>query len=98
MSRTVRFRVEALSEYEDAADWYEQQRTGLGDDYVAEVESVIARISANPLLHAKVYGDVRKAVVKRFPYIVLYLVEPTEIVIVSVFHTSRNPDVWKSRV
>ncbi|MBL8867531.1 MAG: type II toxin-antitoxin system RelE/ParE family toxin [Gemmataceae bacterium] len=98
MSRTVRFRVEALSEYEDAADWYEQQRTGLGDDFVAEVESVIARISANPLLHAKVYGDVRKAVVKRFPYIVLYLVEPTEIVIVSVFHTSRNPDVWKSRV
>lgn len=98
MSHTIRFREEALSEYEDAARWYEQQTAGLGDEFVNEVEAVVARVSANPRMHAKIYQDVRRAVVRKFPYIVLYQVEPTEVVIISVFHTSRDPADWQSRV
>lgn len=98
MSLPIQFRPEAQEEYDAAIDWYELQQTGLGADLARKVGDSISRISANPLLHAKAYGDVRKATVKRFPYVVLYQVDPTEILVVSVFHTSRDPNVWKSRI
>jgi toxin ParE1/3/4 len=44
-----------------------------------------------------VYKDVRKAVVNRFPYVVLYREEPGALVVIAVFHAARDPNVWKSR-
>jgi plasmid stabilization system protein ParE len=98
MSLPIRLLPEARAEFDAATDWYELQRPGLGVDFVARVREVLRRIAANPRLHGVVYQDVRKAVVTRFPYIVLYREEPGEVVVVSVFHTSRDPSVWQSRV
>ena len=64
---------------------------------IVKVREVLNRIAANPRLHAAIYGDVRKAVVARFPFIVLYRDEGTEVVVISVFHTSRDPSIWQSR-
>ncbi len=47
---------------------------------------------------AAVYGDVRKAVVRRFPYVVLYREDAAEVVVIAVFHTSRDPSIWQARV
>ena len=55
-------------------------------------------IAASPRLHRVVYKNVRKAVVQRFPYILLYHEESGEVVVISVFHTSRDPARWQSRV
>jgi plasmid stabilization system protein ParE len=98
MSQPVRFLPEAKDEFDAAADWYDQQQPGLGAAFIANVRAVLTRISANPKLHAAVYQDVRKAVVSRFPYIVLYREDAGEIVVISVFHTARNPATWQSRV
>ena len=98
MSLPVRLLPEAKAEFDAAADWYEQKRPGLGADFVARVGEALARIAVNPRLHHKVYHDVRKAVVKKFPYVVIYQEEPAEVLVISVFHTSRNPAVWQSRV
>jgi plasmid stabilization system protein ParE len=94
----IRFLPEAKDEFDAAADWYEQQRPGLGVDFVAQVRDVLQRIAANPRLHATVYQDVRKAVVKRFPYVVLYREDQAEVIVIAVFHTSRDPSSWQSRV
>src|SRR5882724_10150860 len=72
MTLPVRFLPEAKSEFDDAADWYEKKRAGLGVDFVNKVGDVIRRISLNPRLHQIIYRDVRRAVVARFPYVVLY--------------------------
>ena len=98
MSQPLRLLPEAKDEFDKAADRYEAQRPGLGVDFVVKVREVLHRIAANPCLHRKVYGDVRKAVVQRFPVIVLYEEETGEVVVISVFHTSRNPADWQSRV
>jgi plasmid stabilization system protein ParE len=98
MSLPVRLLPEAKAEFDAAADWYEQQRPGLGVDFVARVRDVLDRVAANPRLHAVVYQDVRKAVVSRFPYVVLYREEPGEVLVVAVFHTSRDPADWQARV
>jgi plasmid stabilization system protein ParE len=71
MSLPVRLVPEARAEFDAATDWYEQRRAGLGADFVARVREALQRISANPQVHAAVYQDVRKAVVKQFPYVVL---------------------------
>jgi toxin ParE1/3/4 len=97
MSLPLRLLPEAKAEFDAAADWYEQQRPGLGVDFIARVRDVLNRISANPRLHATVYGDVRKAVVARFPYVVIYREDAAEVVVIAVFHTARDPSIWQSR-
>ena len=97
MSLPIRLLPEAKDEFDAAADWYEQQ-TGRGVEFVARVRDVLQRISVNPRLHGFVYQDVRKAVVQRFPFIMLYREDQGEILVIAVFHTSRDPTVWQSRV
>jgi plasmid stabilization system protein ParE len=97
MNTPIRLLPEAREEYDAAADWDEAKQAGLGVDFIARVRAVFERISTNPRIHAKVYGDVRKAVVKRFPYIIPYREDADEVIVVSVFHTSRDPSIWQAR-
>lgn len=98
MSLPVRFPPEAQAEFDDAVDWYRVRGTDLARDFVARIRAVVTRVAANPKMHAVVHSDVRKAVVGRFPYIVLDREEAGELIVVSVFHTSRDPGDWQSRV
>jgi plasmid stabilization system protein ParE len=91
MSLPVRFLPEAKTEYDAAVDWYEQQQPGLGVDFVAKVREVLQRVANMPRMHAAVYQDVRKATLKRFPYVVLYREDQGELIVVSVFHTHGIP-------
>jgi plasmid stabilization system protein ParE len=94
----IRFLPEARDEFDAAADWYEQQRAGLGVDFVTRVREVLQGIAANPQMYGTVYQDVPKAVVRRFPYLVLYREDQGEVIVISVFHTSRDPSNCQSRV
>src|SRR5262249_42691594 len=98
MSLPIRLLPEAKAEFDAAADWYERQRPGLGVDFVAKVGEVFTRVAANPRLHGAVYQDVDKAVVRRFPYVVLYREDAGEVIVIAVFHTSRDPSIWQGRV
>ncbi len=98
MSLQVRFLPEAQAEFEAAIDWYKDRGADLARDFVSRIQAVVKRIASTPKMHAAVYGEVRKAVVSRFPYIVLYREDAGELIVVSVFHTSRDPAEWQSRV
>lgn len=97
MSLPVVLRDEAQVEFDDAFDHYEGQQAGLGVDFVTRVQRVFDRIAANPLLHQVVLGDVRKAVVTRFPYCVFYRPHADRVEVLAVFHTSRDPAGWQDR-
>ena len=97
MSLPVVFRRAARAEFDDAADWYEARRAGLGATFTAAVQQVLDRIAAQPAFYAQVYGDVREALVPGFPYCVYYREEPSQVVVLSVFHTARDPSVWQGR-
>jgi toxin ParE1/3/4 len=94
----LRLLPDARDEFDAAVDWYEQQRPGLGTVFLDRVREVFARIAANPQLHATVYQDVRKAVVQKLPYVMLYKEEAGEVVVIAVFHTARDPVIWQGRV
>ena len=93
----IRLLPEAKDEFDAAVDWYEQQRPGLGTAFLERVRETFARIASNPQLHAAVHQDVRRAVVRKFPYGVLYKEEAGEIVVVAVFHSARDPNIWQGR-
>ena len=94
----VRLRPAALQELTEAWNWYETKREGLGDEFRACVEVGIAEIGRSPHACARVRGEARRKVVRRFPYAILYLADPESVVIIAVFHTSRDPMEWQERV
>jgi plasmid stabilization system protein ParE len=97
MTLPVVMRVQARAEFDEAFDWYEQQRTGLGVQFMEQVQAVFDLISATPELRPAVYRDVRRALVGGFPYSVFYRVGTGHVIVLSVFHNKRNPAIWRSR-
>lgn len=97
MSLPVALSHVAQREFDHAADWYEQERRGLGVRFTRAVRAILDDIASDPLRYAKEFEDIREAKVKKYSYCVYYRVEETRIVVLSVFHTSRDPSVWQSR-
>jgi toxin ParE1/3/4 len=97
MSLPLVFRPVAQAEFDEAAAWYEGQKPGLGSDFVAEVQQVLDTIANHPERYPMVFSDVREALASRFPYCVYYRVKPDRVVVIAVFHTSRDPSVWQKR-
>ena len=89
---------EARSEFDDAYDFYESRKAGLGELFADAVQVVFERIGKMPRMHRAVVGDVRRAVVTGFPYCLYYREEPGRVRVLSVFHTSRDPAVWRKRI
>jgi plasmid stabilization system protein ParE len=97
VSLPVVLRDEAQAEFDEAFDWYEVQRAGLGPEFVAEVQKVFDCVAANPLMHGVVFADIRKSVVRRFPFNVFYRPHPDRVEVLAVFHSSRDPSIWQGR-
>jgi len=94
---TLRIRPEAQSDLAEAYRWYSEQAADLGDELLAEVGNVLERIEKFPESYAKVHRDIRRALIRRFPYGVFYRAEPDSIIVLAVLHQARNPERWKRR-
>jgi toxin ParE1/3/4 len=88
---------EAEADLDEARQWYEAQKLGLGDELIDAVGSVLERVQQAPRLYAKVFLELRLALVRRFPYAVVYRIDDDQITVVAVYHTHRNPRGWQSR-
>jgi plasmid stabilization system protein ParE len=97
MSLPLVLHQSVFDDIDEAYHYYESQRPGLGDDFIATVEQVYSRISATPLMHQKIFQDVRRAVVRRFPYVVYYRPHPDRVEVIAVYHTRRDPAGWQAR-
>ncbi len=93
----VRLREEAERDLGAAAAWYEQQRVGLGHDFLDEVLSTFELVAEQPLKYPVVHRDTRRALMARFPFGIYFRVEQSQIVVVAVIHGSRHPRRWQSR-
>ena len=98
MTPRIVFRRAARSEFEDAAVWYEEQRVGLGEEFIIEIEQALANAAAAPQRYPVVFGDVRRTVARRFPYSVYFRVRSDVLVVLAVFHGRRNPVIWQRRI
>lgn len=98
MSRTLVLRPAAEEDIAEARDWLEDQREGLGGEFLDEVHEAFARIRESPELYAPEYKPVRRAPTRRFSYIVYYrTLGEEEVEVIAVQHASRHPRRWRSR-
>jgi plasmid stabilization system protein ParE len=94
----ISFRRAARDDLRDASDWYEQQQTGLGEQFEVEVEKALLRAAAMPESYVKIHhSGTRRVTTKRFPYQILFKIEGAAILVFAVMHQSRDPRRWQSR-
>ena len=96
----VRLLREAEAEVDAAARWYEARREGLGDRFLSELQQVLDRIRLRPLEPQVLRlgkREVRRRLLKHFPYAVVYEVRESECLVVAVAHLARRPGYWRSR-
>lgn len=87
----------AESELKEAEEWYNIQKEDLGKEFIVEIEKTLTQITHNPKQFVKIRKDVRKAVLKRFPFSIVYSVVDDTIELYSFLHHSRNPKIWQVR-
>ena len=76
---------------------YENQRQGLGADLLLTVEATLEAIRRRPEMYPLAYREVRRALLKRFPYGIYFIVNGNKVAVIAVFHARRNPQVWQQR-
>jgi len=87
----VEFRPTARLDVLDAERWYEGRVRGLGAEFGRAVDAAVAALTRFPEGYPRVYREVRKAVLRRFPYSLLYTVEEERIIVHACFHHRRDP-------
>jgi hypothetical protein len=92
------FHPEAEAEFIQAIDYYEDCEEGLGHDFAVEVYSTIERTTSHARAWPIIEQDIRRSLVKRFPFGVVYAEEKEGVFIVAVMHLHRDPDYWKYRI
>jgi len=81
----------------EAQAWYESEAPGLGRQFRAAVDTVVGRMGSNPRQFPVVFKNVRRALLRRFPYSLFFIVEERSLLVIACFHASRNPAQWKRR-
>ncbi len=100
--RRIRILDEAARELEEAVAWYEAQRPGLGAELAAAVDAALDVLESPtvPLIHVPYAArarDVKRLILKRFPYDIVVRERQDEVVVVAFAHQSRRPGYWRSR-
>jgi plasmid stabilization system protein ParE len=89
---------EVQQDVDEAYSWYEDRRLGLGEEFLGCVDACIQTICRMPEVHAKVYEDYRRVLVRRFPYAIFYEYIGGKVIICAIFHASRDPQKWRNRL
>ena len=97
MSRDIVVRSVAESELAEAFDWYEDRLAGLGADFLLSVDAALHTIARNPEQYPVVHKTIRRALTRRFPYEIFFVVEEERVVVLAIFHAKRDPKKWQDR-
>jgi plasmid stabilization system protein ParE len=98
MAADLVFSPEAAQDIAEAYAWYEVRRTGLGEEFLSCVEACLVAVGRIPDIHQVVHEGYRRALVRRFPYMVFYEYVEGTVTVYGVFHTSRDPNKWRHRL
>jgi plasmid stabilization system protein ParE len=87
----LRFLPEVVADAIAAYSWYEQKAQGLGEEFLRSFYACANEVAAGPLLNAKVHGEFRRSLLRRFPYAVYYRTKNDQTTVCGVFHCARDP-------
>jgi toxin ParE1/3/4 len=91
MPYRVEVQIEAIKSLQAAFDWYEEQKEGLGFDFIDEIEVCYENLSKHPERYAYINHTYRRIKPERFPYILVYEIEDERVIIINVRHIKQKP-------
>ena len=95
MEYTLTIHSLAAEDILEIARWYDLQLAGLGNRFGQQLEIAFTAIQQNPTAHNKATGEIRKAFLKKFPHIIFFEIQETNILICAVIHSRRKPSLMK---
>ena len=96
MSYSVYVRRLAELDAVDAQAWYETQQSGLGESFNEAFGRALQKLERKPLSYQKIYGPVRRVVLSRFPYLLWFIVDGAEVVVIACTHGKRGRSFIRS--
>lgn len=87
----------ALEEITEAAEWYERRSGTLSAEFLRAVDAVVAAIERAPERFPKIHREKRHALLRRFPYSIVFTASAEEIIVLSCTHWRQNTDRWRGR-
>ena len=93
----VELHAEALAELQSASAYYESRQAGLGARFLDMIDEALERITQDPLAWSPIDEDVRRCLVRVFPFGILYTIESECILVLAVTHLAREPGYWATR-
>jgi toxin ParE1/3/4 len=97
MKYKLTLRKEAEFDIEEQFEFFEEKRVGLGHDFLLCVEEALDKLQKNPLIYRKIYKELRRTSITRFPLRVFYLVQNQNIIVTAVLHAKKDPTSWRNR-
>ncbi|THB69170.1 MAG: type II toxin-antitoxin system RelE/ParE family toxin [Gammaproteobacteria bacterium] len=97
MKYTLTVRRVAELDITEAFNHYESVRLGLGHDFLLCLEEALSKIERTPKQYQFMHKELRRCLVHRFPYVVLYFIEDSCIIVTAVLHARKNPSSWDER-
>ena len=94
----IRFLEAAQQEVDDAVAWYDEREEDLGREFLDELDRVIRRIKTFPLASTEIEPGIRRCLLARFPYALIYGIDEDLIIVVAVSHLHRQPRYWIDRL
>ena len=88
----------ALAEMAEAAQFYESRQVGLGQQFLDAIDRAIEDLEENPRRWPVLKKQIRRRLVGRFPYGILYRIDPQQITIIAIMHLHRRPNYWTKRI
>ena len=85
------FRKRASSELDKAFIFYENEKVGLGSEFIEELDEYLDEFETRPKSFRVIAKNYRVAVMQRFPFVIFFFIDKQKVVIVNIFHTSRRP-------
>src|SRR5207253_2189401 len=98
MTYQIIVRPEAEHEIQEAFDWYEERSEGLGAEFLRAADACLSGVQRSPESYQVVHDEVHRALLRRFPYALFYLVREDTIIVLACFHVKRNPADWHRRI
>ena len=94
----IRFLEAAQQEVDDAVGWYDEREEELGRDFLDELDRVIRRIKSFPLASTEIEPGIRRCLLARFPYGLVYGIDEDLVIVIAVSHLHREPRYWVDRL
>ena len=94
----VRFLTLAQQEVDDAAFWYGNQAEHTADEFLDDLDRAVRLVKSYPLAFAEIEPEIRRCLLARFPYALVFGIEPHKIVVIAVAHLHRQPGYWSDRL